>query len=124
VASLVDDLFSDGAIDQLLEKLGESVTQYPRGVVANAVALTAIVDLGSEGQALPDDLHGSQRVRWLRLTMPASVSVAISERPQERDQFLVRGLIWHAEAIPQENAGLQTVLCKRTEGASTLRTRA
>jgi len=124
VASLIENLFADGGASQLLEAEGESVTQYPRGVLANAVALTAIVDLGSEGQALPDDLHGSQRVRWLRLTMPAAVAVAISERPQERDQFLVRGLIWHAEAIPQENAGLQTVLCKRTEGASTLRTRA
>lgn len=122
--SLVDDLFADGATSQLLEQLGEPVVQYPQGVVANAIALTGIVDLGGEGETPVDDERGSRRVRWLRLSLPAATVVAIGERAQQRDQFLVRGLLWHAEAIPQENTGLTTVLCKRTEGASTIRTRA
>ncbi|HEX5498751.1 MAG TPA: hypothetical protein VFX03_05970 [Thermomicrobiales bacterium] len=108
----------------MLEQLGETVTRYPRGVVADAADVTAIVDLGVEGEQPVDDAHGSQRVRWLELTLPASIDVAIAERSQQRDQFSVRGLLWHAESVPRENAGLQTVRCKRTEAASTKRTRA
>lgn len=124
MASEIENLFADGGADTLLEQLGETVTQWPLGVQGNAVPITAIVDLGAEGEQPIDDQHGSQRVRWLELTMAASIAVGLAERAQQRDQFLVRGLLWHAEAVPQENAALQTVRCKRTEGASTKRTRA
>src|SRR6185437_14342946 len=123
MASQIENLFADGGADTLLEQLGETVTQYPLGVQGNAVAMTAIVDLGAEGAEPLNDEHGTQRVRWCELTLPASVVVTISERTQQRDQFLVRGLLWHAEEIPRENAALQTVRLRRTEGVSSKKTR-
>lgn len=119
----VDDLFAEIGSPALTEGMGESVTQYPLGVTANAVTLSnVIVDLSEQGQQL-DDEHGSQRVRRGKLIMSATVAVTVDERAQQRDTFLVRGQLWHAEAISAQTLALQTVEIKRTEGGSTKRTR-
>lgn len=123
MGSQIESLFADGGADLLLEQLGESVTQYANGNTSAAATVTAIVDLGDQGEQPIDDSDGSRRVRWLELTLAGSVTVNVAERGQQRDTFLVRGLLWHAEGIPRENAGLQTVRCRRAEGASTKRTR-
>lgn len=123
MVSPVEELFADGGADLLLEQLGEPATQYPLGVVANAVPITAIVNLGHEGEQQIDDQHGSQRVRFLELTVAASLTLNVDERAQQRDTFLVRGKLWLSEGVPRENSGLVTIRCRRTEGASTKRTR-
>lgn len=120
----VDDLFAEIGSPALTEGMGETVTQYPLGVVANAVTLTGvIVDLSDQGSPPIDDEHGSRRVRRGRLTLAATVNVTVDERSQQRDTFLVRGQIWQAIAIPSQTLALQTVLIERTEAASTKRTR-
>lgn len=123
MVSAIEEMFADGGADLLLEQLGEPATQYPLGVQTNPVSITAIVNLGAEGEQPIDDQHGTQRVRWLELTVSASLTLNLDERAQQRDTFLVRGKLWHVEGVPRENSGLVTIHCRRTEGASTKRTR-
>jgi hypothetical protein len=118
-----EDLYADIGASSLLDVHGESVTQYPGGVSATPVAVTAIVDLSSLGETPVDDEHGSRVVKWLLLTLPASVTVTEAERKQQRDQFLVRGKIWDCEKIVSSDTALQVVRCKREEAASTKQTR-
>ena len=125
MSSDADDLFAEIGSPALTESMGEPVTQYPLGATANAVVLAnVIVDLSQQGEQPIEDAHGSQRVRRGRLILSAAVAVTADERSQQRDTFLVRGQLWHAEAISAQTLALQTVEIKRTEGASTKRTRA
>lgn len=120
----VDDLFAEIGAPALTESMGETITQYPLGVAANAVTLAGvIVDLSAQGEELIEDEHGSRRVRRGTLTLAASAAVTVDERAQQRDTFLIRGLLWHAEGLPMQTGALQVVNIKRTEAISTKRTR-
>lgn len=124
MASDFEDLFADVGAGNLLDAHGESVTQYPLGNTANGVQLGGvIVDLSSQGETRVDDDRGSQNLRFGSLTLAAGVSVTVDERSHERDTFLVRGQIWHAEKIVSQDTALQVVRILRTEAASTKRTR-
>ncbi|HEV3021484.1 MAG TPA: hypothetical protein VGX76_03430 [Pirellulales bacterium] len=101
----------------------ETVIQYPLDVVANAVSIVGIVDLWEQTEEPPDNEFGSRLVRGLRISIPAAVVVNVDQRKQTRDTFLARGLIWRAESQESIEGGLQTVFCKRVQGASTKKTR-
>lgn len=120
----IDDLFSELGAPNLTESLGETVTQYPLGNTAAGVVLSdVIVDLSAEGEQPIDDEHGSQRVRYGKLILSSAVNVTVDERAQQRDTFLVRGQIWLAWQRTSDGVSLQTIVIRRTEGASTKRTR-
>lgn len=119
-----DDLFAEIGAPNLGDSLGEAVVQWPLGVAANAITLAGvIVDISDLGDAPADDEAGTQIVYWGRLLVPVSVMITDTARPQQRDIFVVRGLIWHCEKIVSQGLSLQTVRIKRTEGASSKRTR-
>ncbi len=123
MAADFENLWADGAT-ALLDLHGETVTQWPAGVAANAVSIPqAIVELDLEENAPIDDGHGSQRKRRARLTVPASVNVQVVSRKQTRDEFLIRGLLWIAQDIESEDTQLQVVRIVRTESATTRKTR-
>lgn len=99
----------------------EAITQYPKGVVANAVAIAAaIVHMDQEGDQPVDTREGSQVVRWCDVSIPQpGATVIVAERGQQRDTFLIRGEIWGAEKIVRRTPYRVRVRCKRTEGVST-----
>lgn len=102
----------------------EKITQYPLGVAANAVAgVVAIVHKQDEGETPIDDERGSVVIRWCTVSLPATLSVTIDERSQQRDQFLIDGELWHAEKILKRTPYRLLVRLKREEKASTKRTR-
>ncbi|HJT35720.1 MAG TPA: hypothetical protein VJ783_27070 [Pirellulales bacterium] len=105
------------------DHFAETVTQYPLGVRTAAVSVTAIVHKAEEGETPVDDRDGSQVIRYLLLTLPTTVTVTVAERAQQRDEFLIDGEIWRAEKIVRRTPYRQQVRCRRTEGASTKRTR-
>lgn len=130
--SVVGDLFAEMAQPLLLEQLGRqtgdanAITHYPAGVVASGAAIAAIVALDDEpDQGTSDDEHGSRRMRRGQLQVATSVTITVSERPEDRDTFLVDDELWTAYELiagPGEG-GLQTVLIAREEPISTKRTR-
>jgi len=102
---------------------------YPGGHAAGATTIPAIVMLDHEEQFQGprlDDLHGAVQVRFGRLEISSTVSVAIDKRRELRDAFLINGQIWQAERILGEDAlaGLQTIEISREEHVLTRRTRA
>jgi hypothetical protein len=106
----------------------ETITQYPKGVTSSPVSVTAIVHKSEEGETPVDDEDGSRVVRWIVITLaaagqPGGVTVTIAERKQQRDQFLIDGELWDAEKIVSRTAYAQRVRLKRTEAASTKKTR-
>jgi hypothetical protein len=105
------------------DHFAEQITQYPLGDRSAGVALTALVHRPDEGEQPVDNERGSQVVRYCLVSLALSVTVTIAERAQQRDEFLIAGEIWLAEKIVRRTAYRQQVRCKRTEGASTKRTR-
>lgn len=120
----VDDLFAEMGSPNLQEAMGETVTQWPLGVQANAVALTnVIVDLSELGEVPVDDESGSQVVYFGILLIPVSVAVTDAERGQQRDQFLVRGKLWQCDKVVSQGQSLQTVRIKRVVKVSSKKSR-
>ena len=124
MASDVDDLFAEIGAPNMTAVMGESVTQIVQGNTGDQVTLTnVIVDISDLGDVPVDTESGSEVVYWGKLLIPVSVSVTDAERPQQRDQFIVRGLIWHCEKIVSQGQALQTVRIKRVVKVSTKKTR-
>lgn len=120
----VDDLFAELGAPNMQAALGESVIQWPKGNSAAAVTLAnVIVDISELGETPSDDAEGTQVIYWGKLLIPVSVTVTDAERPQQRDMFIVRGLVWHCDKIVSQGQALQTVRIRRSEGASTKRSR-
>lgn len=105
------------------DHFAQTITQYPLGNRSSPAMVTAIVHKAHEGETPVDDESGSQVVRYLLLSLPTTVTVTTAERAQQRDEFLIDGELWHAEKILHRSPYRQQVRCKRTEGASTKRTR-
>lgn len=129
--SIVGDLFEDLGAPLLQGMLGRAaeddnaVIHYPLGVVADGVEIDAIVSLDDEEEPDPDTMQGARRKRKGKLDVSSSLTITVSERPKNRDTFLIDEELWGAcglAAGPGEG-GLQTVLIEREEPISTKRTR-
>lgn len=110
MSSQFADLFADYAEPLLAEQLGESVTRYPLGVVANAATVDdVIVDRSDESESDDGrrDQKGQKIYRRLLLSVPVDVDV------DDRDRWLVDGIIWHTLRDVGVAAGRREILCQR-----------
>lgn len=127
MASDFEDLFADLGATSLLDVHGEAVTQYPAGNANTPVAAQAIVDLTKENQPPLDSPDGTQRTYFCLLTVPTLAAggptLTVSERSQQRDEWLVRSKVWLTDGVESEDAALAVLRLKRTEKVSTKRAR-
>lgn len=110
--TLASQLVSDvSSVFLETDDFATSVTQYPLGVVANAVTLTAVFDQDDDnGQPGHDSMFGNRLMRQARLELAATVTVTCGETHRERDTFLIAGILWGAVRIIGRDSAMQTIL--------------
>lgn len=88
--SSFDSLYAAVALPSLQARLGQSITHNPAGVVADAVTITAIVDLDSErdlqGPQL-EDTNGRRMILHTRIKIASSITVTYGPRPDQASTF-------------------------------------
>ena len=110
--SRFSDDFAAAAVPDLLYQLGESVTRYPLGIVADAVSVTAMFE---EIEPALDTQRGEDNVRRGRLSMADSVEA------HPNDTWTIGGVHWDARSVGQKQNGMITVEVQRTEALRTRR---
>lgn len=92
----------------------KTVTRYPLGVIADAVSVTAIVDLDDEdevaarGNTFP---LGEDRAEIVRT---GKLEVAAAQATDDRDKWAIDGEVWHTLRIQGQDDGMQTVRIQLT----------
>ncbi|HWB13337.1 MAG TPA: hypothetical protein VG826_29195 [Pirellulales bacterium] len=118
--TLMQAAFTANAQDP--EVFGTVITHYPLGRTAGET-VTAVLHGAETVSSAVDNDYGSEVEIRMRITLPSTVTVTVAERPQERDTFLVNGELWIAEAVIWRSTHRQHIEIKRSEKASTKRTR-
>ena len=104
--SRFSDDFEAAAVPDLLYELGDSVTRYPLGVVANAVSVTGVFSERSPNQAMT---RGDDNDRTATLEVAASVST------DPRDTWLISSEVWNTTSVSGASTGMKTIELRRNE---------
>ena len=108
----LDEVAVESANDLLLNGLGVTVTRYPAGVVADAVAVVAVPV--TMPPMVEVDYAKTDRIVH-RMTLDIK-SIVTTDR---KDQWLVGGKLYQTESIRDDEAGLKTISLRRDEKIST-----